>query len=161
EQVLHRLATQAIGGEDALPAGYDWQWFKYRDASGAQKLVWCWGYQRKDQAPATATICHNNSCRQLYVSRAGAKNRCPSCSTAASRTAPTNLLRHRMPTVAAVLLLILAVLGVVAWQTPPKLIVTPATWKTWPGESLDYRVVEQRWYFLNEDVTAQVVPQSH
>jgi hypothetical protein len=161
EQALHRLASQALGTGASLPENYDSLLFKYREASGAWKLVWCWGYQRKDHTPATSAVCHSAECRQLYECRAGEKNRCPSCSAAPARSSRGGLLSHRIPTVAALLLVVLAVLGIVAWQTPPKLVITPAAWSGPQGSRVEYKVIDQRWYVINRDVTALVVPQSH
>lgn len=161
EQALHRLALQALGSGDGAPESCDSILFKYREASGAWKLVWCWGYQRKDHVPAASAICHNTECRLLYECRSGEKTRCSSCSASPARASRGSIFSHRIPTAAALMLVLLAVLGAAAWQMPPKLKVTPANWSGPQGASVPYKVVDQRWYFVNRDVTASTVPQSH
>ena len=43
------------------------------------RLIWCWGYRRKDAEPAAVAICANPACRTLFVRRASRPSACPSC----------------------------------------------------------------------------------
>ncbi|HEX4132753.1 MAG TPA: virulence factor SrfB [Pirellulales bacterium] len=78
---------------------------KYRETAGPWRLAWCWGFRRKHPQPATAAICKNPECRQLFLCAAKGKPRCPGCAV----ITPPRRARRR---VAAAAVLIAAVLFV-------------------------------------------------
>lgn len=86
--------------------------FRYRDASGRWRLVWCWGYQRVDQEPAPAVICTDPDCALLFVRRPGQSPKCPSCSAALALKPARRRSGRRL---ALALLLLLLLLGLLAY----------------------------------------------
>lgn len=53
----------------------------YQDAGNRWRLVWCWGYQRRQSKPAAAVLCPNVECLRAYLVKAGAEGHCPRCQT--------------------------------------------------------------------------------
>ena len=141
--------------------------FKYRDR-GVWRLVWGWGYQRKDLAPATPTICTNPQCKLLFVRHSKVGRDCPSC-VAASATG-TWRFAARLPIWAT--LIVVALLaggfgyGLREWMrrdnpeglpTEVGLRVTPGQWVGPSGGQIRYTVMYRSEDGQEEDVTTQVV----
>ena len=139
--------------------------FRYRDKGGTWRLVWCWGYQRRDKEPGDPRICTNPACRQLFLRRRSGDRDCPGCVR----------IRKRIPWLRVAMLLALVLLigvgGFVATQWPGKgvvpsgnsasrLVVTPADWAAPAGSQMKYRVVRASDAGQEEDVTSDVVPVS-
>ncbi|MCH5373139.1 MAG: hypothetical protein JJ992_04135, partial [Planctomycetes bacterium] len=124
--------------------------FKYRVA-GNWRLVWAWGYQRKDMAPAAPLICTNPNCHHLFVRRSDGNANCPACEK--SGLIPPRRSRLLIASVMALLLLLAAGTGFALrqWVWPPavppnggnapELLVTPADWSGPLGARIEYRVL--------------------
>ena len=61
--LLERL-RQSLGEllDDPNRTDLDSYFFRYRDATGRWRLVWCWGYQRMDEEAAPAVVCTDPEC---------------------------------------------------------------------------------------------------
>lgn len=88
--------------------------FRYRDAHDRWRLVWCWGYQRGDQQPATPMVCSNPDCALLSVRRPGQSSKCPACQIAPPAL-PKKQRQTKWKGIAAVLLLLILVGGLGYW----------------------------------------------
>jgi len=117
ERLLHQIVRQEFDRITAdLDRGdFDGHFFKYRQEQQPWRLVWCWGYQRIDHEPATALICHNESCRLLFARRAGQGSRCPDCNSMVDRKRRRTLLGTLRANAAALLLLLLLAGLLAAW----------------------------------------------
>lgn len=138
--------------------------FRYRDDGGKWRLVWAWGYQRRDQAPGNPKICTNPTCRQLFVRRHSGARDCPGCAGERANSKPKPLLRMLIP------LLVLIACGA-GWYASrflnkpgapvpgdAKLVVQPADWKSPAGGQREYRVILSSGdEASDEDVTARVI----
>ena len=53
EELLHKITRQTFSRltADLSQTDHDSYFFKYREPGGPWKLIWCWGYQRKDAQP--------------------------------------------------------------------------------------------------------------
>jgi hypothetical protein len=168
EVKLHQTLVQHFNAavNPANPKQSEFHFFRYQD-HGTWRLVWCWGYQRKDVVPAAATICTNPTCRQLFLRRQDGSRDCPACASTA--VAPIRGKRRVWPLVAALLLAVVA--GGVGYFArdllfppgPPgpargdnSLAVSPAEWTGPSGSQLAYKVVRNA-DGKEEDVTAQTV----
>ena len=101
--------------------------FRYRDVQGHWRLVWCWGYQRIEQQPATPLVCMAADCSLLFVRRPGESAKCPGCAAHVA-LAPVRRKSHKGRWVAALLLLLLAVLLGYRLLDRLSLQVTPEQW---------------------------------
>jgi uncharacterized protein YjdB len=61
------------------PAHQSCSFFKWKTPGGVWRLVWLWGFQRKDLEPAAPIICTDPNCRTLFAKRANDPH-CPICS---------------------------------------------------------------------------------
>jgi hypothetical protein len=160
EESLQRLVAERVAIVETRPAGQDddCQFFKCRQGKGPWQLVWCWGYQRKDTQPATASICSQSGCANLFLARAP-KARCPRCSAAARRAGDPKggLLKKRVPLVAALLLLLLGAGAVFLAMQPPELRVDPQAWKGPQGSHVAFSFHERRWLFWDQELSKDVV----
>jgi hypothetical protein len=97
--------------DDAHRTDRDNYFFRYKDVNGRWRLVWCWGYQRIDQQPATTLVCHNPECSLLFVRRPGQTAKCPSCEALQVLVPVKPGIRKGPLLVGLVLLLLVAALG--------------------------------------------------
>ena len=63
--------------DDPNRTDLDSYFFRYRDATGRWRLVWCWGFQRSDGEPAPAVVCTAPECNLLFVRRPKQSPKCP------------------------------------------------------------------------------------
>lgn len=61
------------------PTHQSCSFFKWKTPGGVWRLVWLWGFQRKDLEPAPPIICTDPNCRTLFSKRANDPH-CPICS---------------------------------------------------------------------------------
>jgi uncharacterized protein YjdB len=67
---------------DADRARQNGQLLKYRGPGGDWRLVYCWGFSRKDAEPATPILCRKClSGPWLYLDRAASPSACPGCTS--------------------------------------------------------------------------------
>ncbi len=135
----------------------DCYFFKYRDVHGNWRLIWCWGYQRADQEPATSVVCGEADCNLLFVRRPKQSPKCPCC--AAAYASGTKKKSHFERNALVLLLLLLLVGGGVYWYLHPnRLVATPGTYTGPVGGRVELKIVNVGLFpFLAEDVTSQAV----
>lgn len=119
EQTVVKILGDRLASLEQLPehAFLDGTLFQYRDASGAKKLVWCWGYQRSESKIVRPVICVKPDCARVYLLRNPDEPKCPKCQT------PMPVYRfpwRRVGLMAACLLLIAAGGGWRYWSTLPR-----------------------------------------
>lgn len=154
--------------------------FKWRTPGGSWRLVWCWGFQRKDLEPAPPMICTNPACKSLFVKRSEDPC-CPTCKgrpevVARKETAPPP--RRRVGLLAGVAFLALALVsGLGYWigregitrpglvppqpgSALPTLAVTPSDWSGPAGGRVEFTVVRRTPEGKEEDVTRSVIARS-
>ncbi len=102
--------------QDPLRTDLDDYFFRYRDANGRWRLVWCWGYQRVDQEAAPAVICSDPDCSLLFLRRAHGRHKCPACQALLAAQPPRPKPWKRW---AALALLVLLLLGGLTWWWAP------------------------------------------
>lgn len=141
--------------DDPNRSDHDTYFFRYKDAQGHWRLVWCWGYQRVDQEPAPAVVCTDENCQLLFVRRPGQSPKCPACEAA---LAAKPVKRTPWKRIAALLLLLLLLgTGFYYWWTHPnRLIATPGETKGPVGSRVQFTVTKAGLFF-REDVTSQAV----
>jgi hypothetical protein len=142
--------------------------FKYRDG-GVWRLVWSWGYQRKDLEPGAATTCTNPDCNLLFFVRHSDDSRdCPHCVAAVEGGGRRSAFGFRTWALLLVVALIAGGLGyafrdrfVRERPVPPPpevaLQATPEQWVGPPGAQIRYAVIHRSANGQEEDVTTQVV----
>src|SRR5581483_683134 len=103
EQALIRASRSALAGlgQAENEGDHEGCFVKYREPGQPWQLVWCWGYRRKDHRTATAMICTNPDCKQLFLRTAKGKTHCPGCATAAV-VRDERRWRRRIPALAAI-----------------------------------------------------------
>lgn len=151
-----RRSFQELTG-DPSRTDLDSFFFRYRDAAGRWRLVWCWGYQRVDQESAAAVVCTDPQCNLLFVRRPGQNPKCPSCEAAmADRPRKTG---HWKRTALIGLLLFLLGAGLVWWYLhPERLVATPGTYTGPIGSRVQLKIERVGLLpFLGEDVTSRAV----
>lgn len=130
--------------------------FRYRDVQGHWRLVWCWGYQRIEQQPATPLVCMAADCSLLFVRRPGESAKCPGCAAHVA-LAPVRRKSHKGRWAAALLLLLLAVLLGYRLLDRLSLQVTPEQWAGTVGERVEFQVMSAGLFGLGRhDVTREV-----
>ena len=165
-----RKLTAEVG-----PKHRECHFFKYREA-GVWRLVWGWGYQRKDLEPAPPAICTDPACALLFVRHTEGSGNCPACEAAAVR--PGGKRRDdgergpwlRRAVKYAAVALLGAVIGVAVywWLTrgdgktggppsQPGLYATPAEWTGPVGAQVRFDVLERKADGAEATVTARVV----
>lgn len=132
ERLLHKIVAKKFKEQtaDLEKSDFDCYFFKYRQAGGSWKLVWCWGYQRRDLEPSRAVICTNPECHCLFAHRPNTKRRCPNCQTIAVRKRRAPMI-GTWPLALLLLLIALALLGILA-------VLEPRIWP-WRGDTLVVR----------------------
>lgn len=107
EQALHRNARSALAHLDNRDgnSACEGSFIKYREPGQPWRLVWCWGFRRRDHQPATAMICADPECKQLFLRSSKAKPRCPGCSTVTVPEGGRRTSRRVMIALAAVALI--------------------------------------------------------
>jgi len=161
------------------PAHQSCHLFKWKTPASGWKLVWCWGFQRKDLEPAQPVICSNGECRLLFVKRSDNPD-CPKCSHA-SRKEPSEKGGRKGLLITAVAFVAVAVaLTLLLWpgafQIPPKeagpdqaeerhpplkpLSAHPEQWQGPLGGRIEFTVKRTTADGTEEDVTRQVVARS-
>lgn len=154
--------------------------FKYRDARGIVRLVWCCGFGRKQaNRPDKAAICTNPGCRQLFLVFEG--NDCPACSQRqvkapeAAKAPASSGSRRRVGWLAP--LLVVALVAAAAGyfgrgmfasrdvDTPPLpeqgLEITPAEWKGPVGGHVEFQVRRREADSLADATAAAVAVVEH
>ena len=71
------------------------------------RLLWCWGYRRKDNELLAPVICSNPQCSLLFVNRGAGTPQCPACSKSVKPLLP--LTRGQRAYKALIGMLVLAV----------------------------------------------------
>ena len=139
EEALLKSLRQSLGQllDNPNRTDLDSYFFRYRDATGRWRLVWCWGFQRSDGEPAPAVVCTDTDCNLLFVRRPKQSPKCPSCAAVAERKA-----HRRSPVGLMSLLLLLILLGLVAWwwEHRPRITVTPENPSLIVGELVELKV---------------------
>jgi hypothetical protein len=158
EQAVHRIISKSFKEltADLDTSDFHHYFFKYKHGGEPWRLVWCWGYQRKDMEPARTLICTNLDCHQLFVHKPNGSKKCPACSTVPvkQRHGAGVMLRPSYLLIALILLLALF-----AWFTQPKLVITPNKWSGNRGESVAFQVTDKRWFFFETDVSEKATSQ--
>lgn len=160
---FRKLATQSS------PSHKECHFFKYRDG-GSWRLVWGWGYQRKDLAPAPPTICTNPNCSLLFVRHGEGSRNCPACEGKTPGPAAARKSRKSWLWVAA-LVIVAAATGYVVhsvWDKvfppgkPPvepveQLTAVPEDWSGPVGSRIDFVVKYTDSDGKQEDASTRVV----
>ncbi len=129
--------------------------FRYKDANGNWRLVWCWGFQRADQEPAPAVVCGDDECNLLFVRRPGQSPKCPACQALLS-TRPRGKKKITKRRVGIALILLPLLLFALWYFWPIKLKVTPGDYSGLVGTRITFKVKKGK-LFWSEDVTKQAV----
>lgn len=82
--------------------------FKVR-VKGRWRLVWCWGYERRNSSDSPLKICGNDNCRLAFIDDATTRHRCPRC----GRKVLSGKTGRK---VMMAMLLLLLIAGLVAWD---------------------------------------------
>ena len=159
ERLLHKIVAKTFKEQTAEleKSDFDCYFFKYRQPGGAWRLVWCWGYQRRDQEPSRAVICTNAECHRLFAHRPKTKRRCPNCQTIAVRKRSKSMI-GTWPLALLLFVIALALLGILALLEPriwpwrgDTLVVRPESVELAEGERRDIEVTTT----APKDVTAK------
>ncbi len=130
--------------------------FKYTDVLGRPRIVWCWGFQRKDLEPAPAALCADDGCNLLFLRRPGQSPKCPACQ--AALPAKPRKKRSRKPVLLFFLLLLCALAAGMWHWNRSRLVVEPAQWNGPEGARFEFRVARPGLFgFGRKDVTSQTV----
>lgn len=152
EQTLKTVLLAQLQAALGNPALIPFVFFKYRDNEGRWRLIWCWGYQRKDDLPAEPRFCRTPTCHGLLFAQTVSQPTCYRCSQVATAPpAPPNRtpFNLRRLLVAAALLVAFAVLGWLAYTywpwttTGEQLLATPEKETLPVGGRLDFLVQRQ------------------
>lgn len=100
QQRLERALQESVADSGNL--------FKVR-VKGRWKLVWCWGYERRNTSGSPLKICGSDNCRLAFIDDDTTRHRCPRCGHKVSSDNSGRLL-------VAVLLLLFLVGGFFAWD---------------------------------------------
>jgi len=147
------------------PSQRECHFFKYHGGD-RWRLVWAWGYQRKDVAPAQPVICTNPQCSLLFVRRSGGSRNCPACEAASARPGSKQPRRKRRWLAVAVLLLVAAAAGYSVhyfWHpfslvpSGPKLAVEPGDWTGPVGSRIEFVAKHTDSRGRQTDVSSRVV----
>jgi hypothetical protein len=141
ELTLYRLLLRTFREltEDPLRTDLDDYFFRYRDANGNWRLVWCWGYQRIDEEAAPAVVCTDPECALLFLRRPGRKNKCPAC-LAALLAKPRKPSHWKRNSLVALLLLLLIGAGVYWYWDRTHLFISPRNLHLVAGQIADLKV---------------------
>ncbi|MCG8586158.1 MAG: hypothetical protein MI757_15735, partial [Pirellulales bacterium] len=156
EQAVYATAKatlKKLTDEGASSLARQSAFYKYRHEKGPWRLVWCWGFQRKETQPAPTSICRNPQCNLLFLNRPGMKSRCPDCQQFSRRKKAPSRLVGALP----LLLLLLIAAGVAFYfLNQPRLVVVPSSDISVPAGSRVQFVVHRKTLFSDEDVSGQV-----
>lgn len=131
--------------------------FRYKDANGRWRLVWCWGYERIDRELATTLVCRDPKCNLLFVRRPGQTAKCPSCEALQVFVTARPKPRKRRLLV-GVLLLALGTLLLAGLLNRTHLHVTPSHWSGPTGSRVEFTVHTPGLFgFGAQEVTRQTV----
>jgi hypothetical protein len=157
ERALHRVLTEILDSLIDRPqrADLDSFFFRYRDVQGRWRLIWCWGYQRADQEPATTVVCTDPECGLLFVRRPGQSPKCPSCEALLAAKQKRRTPRKKS-ILAGLLLFLLGAALVYWWLSPERLVVTPEEWTGPVGGRVEFRLA-RRGLFRSQDVSRHAV----
>ncbi len=153
--------------------------FKWKTPGGVWRLVWAWGFQRKDLEPAPPIICTDPNCRSLFAKRADDPH-CPVCSSqginvdpdggrAKERYRQRQLLKKLVAVSGICLVGLLLGMGIrfgrgrgdgpprpsVQAAALPQLVAEPLNWSGPVGGRIEFAVLLD-----SEDVTNRVVARS-
>lgn len=153
EEMVLRIVRKSFAEQtnDLESSDYDSYFFKCRAGKEDWQLRWCVGYQRADLEPLRARLWRTPDGDFLGVRPPqGGKAR------KRKRTGLTDVLTSPWLAIALMLLI-----GAFLWFTWPKLVVTPAQCNVPLGSRIEFRVQDQRWFFINRDVTPLALAQSN
>lgn len=168
EEVAKRVLQKQLTAAEAPDAHSrrSSNFFKYSDRDG-WRLVWAWGYQRRDPEPLPTVVC--GKCSGLFVKRGDGSSKCPLCNRDWVAAPP-----RRKRGIAAPLLLIglplLALAGAGIWfaanrvrpiDDPPPVpgppfVAMPTDWTGPSGARVDLKVTMRE----SDDETRDVLPQT-
>lgn len=103
--------------------------FKFRDLHNKPRLVWCWGYERTDDAPSEPRICPK--CRLLYLKSPQSPAGCPDphCRRTPAIPASPRSPRRRGLVALAVGGMALVLAAMLSFKLLPKLLQRPGSEK--------------------------------
>lgn len=84
--------------------------FRVRGTDGIDRLVWCWGYQRRN-AEGRVCLCPNHTCRVLFLYLTAEPEACPHCGHVMSPPVIEQTRRTRFPIGAATAITALGLLA--------------------------------------------------
>jgi len=159
ERLLHKIVAKTFKDQttELEKSDYDCYFFKYRQPGSPWRLVWCWGYQRRDHEPSRAVICTNPECHRLFAHRPKTKRRCPHCQTIAVRKRPAPVVGV-WPLLLA-LLILAAIAGILALARPDWLGLGGDTLVVSP-ESVDLAEGERRELDVTSSALSKVTAKS-
>lgn len=135
ERTMHKWLVEHFVPEDGnLKLGdLACQFFKYRDAAGRWRLVWCAGYRPSGKTPGRHVICQKPTCHQLVMADGGWGKKCSGCRT----TIPGDFPSPRTKALAVVTLLLMVAAGVgVYLLTRPSAILAGRVVRALDGQAL-------------------------
>lgn len=159
ERGVHKTLLREFAklGDDEHRADRDKYFFRYKDANGRWRLVWCWGYQRGDREPGAAMVCRDPKCNLLFLRRPGQGVQCPSCEALQVLVTAKPKFRKR-PLLVGLLLLLLGAVLIPGLLNRQQLVTTPSHWTGPAGSRVEFSVRERGLFgFGGQDVTGQAV----
>lgn len=75
-------------------ANHDGMLYRVKTEQGVDRLVWCWGFQRR-VADGKAKVCLNPECSALFIHRVGNHEVCPRCGASFAKVVPKVRKRQR------------------------------------------------------------------
>jgi hypothetical protein len=122
ERGVHKTLQREFAklADDEYRTDHGCFFFRYKDAAGRWRLVWCWGYQRADQHPAAVLVCRDPGCNLLFVRRSGQSGKCPGCQALQALPSTKRKLTRRHLLVGLLLLLLIALLISKKHLNPPR-----------------------------------------
>lgn len=159
ERGVHKAAMQSLAKlmDEAHRTDRDNYFFRYKDANGRWRLVWCWGYQRADQQLGTPIVCSDPDCNLLFVRRPGQSAKCPSCE-AMQVLLPGRRKTKKRSLVAGLLLFLLGAALMYWLLNYDRLMARPKRWAGPVGSRVDYTVHKPGFLgYGGEDVTQLAV----
>jgi hypothetical protein len=160
ERGVHKALIQSFAKlvDEEHRIDRDNYFFRYKDLNGRWRLVWCWGYQRIDQQPATPLVCSDPACSLFYVRRQGQNAKCPSCEAMHVVVAPVKRKSGKRRLMTGLLMFLLGAALVYWFLTREQLVAKPKQWGGPVGSRVEYTVHKPGFLgFGGEDVTQQAV----
>lgn len=82
-------------------ANHDGMLYRVKTENGPDRLVWCWGFQRR-AVDGKARVCSNDECAALFVHHKGQPEICPRCGASFAKIAGRTKKRLRRTPVGAI-----------------------------------------------------------